>query len=404
MPLLMTVFRDLRPIAPALFLLWCLGVYLRLTLMAAAPLAPRIADDLGLGQSATGALTTLPLLMLAVAAIAGSFIVSRLGARRTAVLALLLLAGASAARGLSPSLPWILLATAAMGLGIAVLQPTLPAMVRENCAGQIALATAIYTNGMLVGEVIGAGLTLPLLIPISGDNWRIAIMLWSLPAIPLLLFLLRRPRHAADTQMALPGSWIPDWRDPLLWHLGLLMGATAALFFGTNAYMASILSVRDEDSLLAGGLLLFNSAQVLASLLMLVFARRLALRSGPIIVMMSTASLALLPFLLGGGWPALWFAFLVSLASGTQLILLLSLPPALAPRGGTAAMAAGMFTIGYGSCFLVPLLGGALADLLGDPRLALVPVILFGVAMSCNGRRLRTQMAERQRLSQEIDE
>lgn len=384
----------LRPMLPALLLLWALGVYLRLTLMAAAPLAPMIRAELGLGESATGALTTLPLLMLATAAMAGSFIVARLGVRNTACLALFLLAAASAARGLSPNLLWLLTATAVMGLGIAVLQPTLPAMVREHCAGRVALATAIYTNGMLVGEVIGAGLTLPLMVPLSGDNWRLAVALWSLPAVPLLLVLLRHGQQGAN---GIPVArdirqWMPRWRDPLLWRLGLLMGATAGLFFGTNAYMASILEARGEADLLAGGLLLFNTAQVVASLLMLALAGRLVLRSTPIVVMMATASLALVPFLLASGWPALWSGFLVSLASGVQLILLLSLPPALAQRGETAAMAAGMFTIGYGACFLVPLLGGALADSLSDPRLALAPVLLFGLLMCLQPHRLATDI------------
>jgi len=374
---------DLRPILPSLLLLWGLGIYLRLTLMAAAPLAPMIREELALGESATGALTTLPLLMLAAAAMAGSFIVARLGVRNTASLALFLVLAASAARGLSPNLLWLLAATAVMGLGIAVLQPTLPAMVREHCAGRVALATAIYTNGMLVGEVIGAGLTLPLLVPLSGENWRIAVALWSLPAIPLLFALLRHgDREDTATIKADIRQWMPRWGDPLLWRLGLLMGATAGLFFGTNAYMASILESRGEGDLLAGGLLLFNTAQVIASLLMLVLAGRLVLRSGPIILMMATASLALIPFLVASGWLALWFGFLVSLASGVQLILLLSLPPALARRGETAAMAAGMFTIGYGACFLVPLIGGALADSLSEPRLALLPVLLFGLLMS----------------------
>nr|WP_282571267.1 MFS transporter [Methylonatrum kenyense] len=385
---------ELRPLLPTLLLLWGLGVYLRLTLMAAAPLAPLIRAELGLGESATGALTTLPLLMLAAAAMAGSFIVARLGVRNTAWLALFVLAAASAARGLSPNLLWLLTATAVMGLGIAVLQPTLPAMVREHCAGRIALATAIYTNGMLVGEVIGAGLTLPLVIPLSGGNWRLAVALWSLPAVPLLLVLLRRREQADRTATVTRHirQWMPRWREPLLWRLGLLMGATAGLFFGTNAYMASILEARGEGDLLAGGLLLFNTAQVVASVLVLAFAWRLALRSGPIIVMMATASLALIPFLAASGWTALWFGFLVSLASGVQLILLLSLPPALAQRGETAAMAAGMFTIGYGVCFVVPLLGGALADSLGEPRLALVPVLVFGLMMCLQPGRLATDI------------
>lgn len=380
-----------RQLAGPFLLLWTAGVYLRLTLMAAPPLATRIADDIGLGQAATGALTTMPLLMLGAAAMAGSLVVALLGARRTIILALLVILAGSAGRGFAHTGFMLLLATAVMGLGIAILQPALPTMVRQWCPGRIALGTAVYMNGMLVGEVLGAGATLPVMLPLAGDQWRLALVLWSLPAGAVALAFLRR--GAKDGSASTPDRWMPPWQDPLVWQLGLLLGATAALFFGSNAYMASILGERGEEALLAPGLLLFNSAQVAASLLMLRYGGRWVNRGGPIFWLTAAGAAFLLPFLLLSGWTALWAAFLVSFTSGLLLILLMSLPPLLAPAGGTAALSAGMFTIGYATCFLVPLAGGVLADRLSSPGVALVPVILFSLVMLpvCRllGRRLR---------------
>mgnify|MGYP000386233174 CR=1 FL=1 len=51
---------------PVAVLLWLAGVYLRIPVLVAPPLAPFISNELALTQALTGALTTLPLLMLAI--------------------------------------------------------------------------------------------------------------------------------------------------------------------------------------------------------------------------------------------------------------------------------------------------------------------------------------------------
>ncbi|TVP61346.1 MAG: MFS transporter, partial [Halomonadaceae bacterium] len=85
-----------------LALLWLAGLYLRVPVLVAPALAPFMAADLGLSQTVVGALTTLPVFMLAIGALPGSLLIARYGPRNTLVLALLLVAVASAARGLAP--------------------------------------------------------------------------------------------------------------------------------------------------------------------------------------------------------------------------------------------------------------------------------------------------------------
>jgi len=46
---------------PVAVLLWLAGVYLRIPVLVALPLAPFISDELSLSQALTGALTTLPI-------------------------------------------------------------------------------------------------------------------------------------------------------------------------------------------------------------------------------------------------------------------------------------------------------------------------------------------------------
>ena len=361
-------------------LLWLAGLYMRLPILVAPALAPAIGDELGLSQTHIGALTTLPVLMLALGALVGSLLIMRLGPRNALAAALAVVGIMSAGRGLAQGPTLLLGASALMGLAIAVMQPSLPALLpRWLSPSRIALGSACYMNGMLMGEFIGAGLTLPVIMPLTGGSWRLTLLVWSLPAV-LIALLLMLPKTAArggddSTQ------WLPRLRDPLMWKLGLLLAGTASLFFGTNAYMASILEQRGELARLDTTLFSFNFAQVAASALMLWMARHWVGRRGPILWSAGLSVAAMLGFILVEGWVGVAFAVGMSFFAGILLILIVSLPPHLVPSAEAGRLSAGNFTIGYTVAFLVPLIGGVLADTSGS-ALAAVGFITLCTALT----------------------
>lgn len=114
-----------------LAILWLAGADLRLTVLAVPPLLPLIHRDLGLSEGAIGALSGLPVLLLGLAAIPGSLVIARIGARRAAVAGFLFVAATAAARGAGPSVAMLFGMTVLMGAGIAVVQPALPTLVAE---------------------------------------------------------------------------------------------------------------------------------------------------------------------------------------------------------------------------------------------------------------------------------
>lgn len=360
-------------------LLWLAGLYLRLTILVAPALAQHIADDLGLSQTGVGALTTIPVLMLALGALPGAKAIARFGPRHTLALALAIAGLASLARALSPDAWLLYLASAIMGLGIAMMQPALPALVPRWAPRRIALGTAVYMNGMLMGEFIGAGLTLPVVMPLTGYDWRLTLIVWSVPALAVAAGYLWTPAHDR-VRVAAETAWQPDWHDPLVWKLGGLLGAGASLFFGVNAYMGSVLDARGETERLALALGIFNASQVAASLLMLPMARDWVGRKGPVLVtvLLSVAALGL--FWSTTGWWSIAGAFILGFTTAVLLILLVALPPQLMGSVDAGRLAAGMFLIGYTLSFLLPLLGGFIADTTGRATLALAPLLAFGLA------------------------
>ena len=52
------------------------------------------------------------------------------------------------------------------------MQPSMPPLVRAWLPDRIGFATAVYTNGLLIGEVLPVALTLPLVLPLVGGSWR----------------------------------------------------------------------------------------------------------------------------------------------------------------------------------------------------------------------------------------
>src|SRR5947199_8931701 len=177
--------KRLQPLAAGswvpLGLLWLAGTALRLTILEVPPVLPAIHDDLHLDEKLVGALTGLPVLLLAAAAVPGSLLIARLGARRALVVSLALVAAAGAVRGVGPSTPLLLAMTVLMGLGIAVSQTSLPALVNKWCSDLVGLSTAVYSNGLLIGEIAAAALTVPLVLPLLGGSWQLSFLIWSLP-------------------------------------------------------------------------------------------------------------------------------------------------------------------------------------------------------------------------------
>lgn len=360
-----------------LALLWFAGLYLRIPILLAPPLAPRISADLGLSQAGAGALTTLPVLMLALGAVLGSLVVARLGSRNAVVAGLALAAVASMARGTAPPVLLLYVATALMGLGIAVMQPAMAALSDAWCPGFVALSVGVYMNGMYCGEFVSAGLTQLIVLPLAGGDWRLTMVYWSLPAF-VLMALVYLPRLAKPASTGAPVAIWPNWRSPLLWRLGLLLSGTSVLFMGTNAYMADI--VGSDGHELQQALFWFNASQILSSLIMIAAAQRLVMRRWPLIMTSIASALAGGLMLVFGGTLGLIVAFVLGMATAMQLTLLLMAAPYLAARGEVGRLTAGMFVIGYGLAFCVPLLGGLLAEAMRAPWLAMLMIVIYAAA------------------------
>jgi len=269
-----------------------------------------------------------------------------------------------------------MVASAVMGFGIAMMQPSLPALLpRWLEPRHLAIGSAIYMNGMLMGEFIGAGITLPVLMPLLDNSWRSTLLAWSLPAL-IVAATLFIPRRDFDKPVRKP-AWLPDWSNPLTLRIGLLLGMSGSLFFGLNAYMSNLLEQQGRFELLADALFWFNFAQLVASLIMLKMARSWVGRKGPIITTAIIAFSGTLGTVFLTGWWTIISATAMSVSAGILLIMLVALPPLLVTSQETGRLSAGNFLVGYTVAFTVPMIGGLLADWTGDARHAILFILAY---------------------------
>src|ERR1039458_2788468 len=162
-------------------LLWLAGTGLRLTILAVPPVIPLIHDGLTLNATQIGILTGLPSMLFAFAAVPGSLLIARLGVRTALVVGLGVTAIGGALRGAIPDVAWLYAMTIAMGAGVAIMQVTMPPAVRAWFPERIGFATAVYTNGLLIGEILPVALMLPLVLPLVGGSWQWGFVIWSVP-------------------------------------------------------------------------------------------------------------------------------------------------------------------------------------------------------------------------------
>ena len=365
----------------ALALLWLAGCCLRITVLAIPPVIPDIQRDLGLGQAAIGALTSLPVLLFAFAAVPGALLVARLGAARTVTLGLFVTAIGGALRAVSPGTSALFAATFAMGAGIAIMQPALPTVVREWLPQRVALGIATYSNGLLVGEAISASLTIPWALPLVHGDWRLSLAVWSVPVLAIAFVSFARPvRGEAHAGFAAARRWWPDWHDPLTWAVGLLSGYASSLYFATNAFLPGLLAARGRPDLLNAALSSLNWLQMPASFLMIVYGRRLTMRRWPFLVLAGTSLCAIVGLVAMPPASIALFAGVLGFCNAFLLVLTLAMPPLMAAPEDVPRLSAAMLLIGYLMAFGMPIVGGSAWDASHEPAAAFAPLLAYGIA------------------------
>ena len=155
--------------------------------------------------------------------------------------------------------------------------------------------------------------------------------------------------------------WWPDWKNPLIWLLGLTFGSNNSPFFGANAFLGDYLATKGETGVLGLALASLNGAQILALGFLIVMADRMQRRAWPFLLFG--------PVMLAGFLGLIFLPSPVAIVVSTGLIGIstaltmtptLALPALLVAPSDVPRTAAGMFTISYTCAIIIPTICGAL--------------------------------------------
>ncbi len=377
------------------FLLWLAGNGLRITILSVPPVIPLIRTDFGMSETQVGILTGLPPVLFACTAVLGSLLIARFGALSTLIAGLFVTAAGSALRGIAPDV-WLLYgATIVTGFGVAIMHPSLPALVRGWLPHRIGFGTALFTNGLLVGEILPVALTIPVVLPWLNNSWRESFMLWAAPvALIAVAIMLLAPRPSMSEQAKRNAQrWWPDWSDPLIWRLGIALGSVNAMYFSANAFLPDYLHHIGRQDLVSAALTALNVGQIPASFLLLAVAGRLERAIWPHIVCGAGSLAAIIGIAVLPGEGIVACAAILGFFAAAILILMLALPPLLAPPDDVHRVSAAMFTISYSCAVITPVFSGLAWDLTGVAWSAFVPLGLCAILLMALAPTIRLKRA-----------
>ncbi|ACI91862.1 major facilitator superfamily MFS_1 [Afipia carboxidovorans OM5] len=368
--------------ASASALLWICGVGLRLGVLAVPPVISLIQADLQMSGTEIGILSGLPVVLFAVAAAPGSRLVGWAGVRLTLATGLVVTALGSGLRALAPEVYSLYAATILMSAGIAIMQPAMASAVRQWMPDRAAFGTALYTSGLIVGEIVPVVLMLPVLLPLFDQSWRLGLLSWSAPLLVIAaVVLIFCPRGNGGASTAARGTWWPDLRSGLNWQIGLILAGASSVYFSTNAFLPAFLESVGHGSKVSVALTTVNVSQLPAVLLLVFLADWIQGKRWPLLAFCGLTVLGVLGVMVSTAW---WMialsAGVIGMASAAQLAIGLSLPPLLARNPDDVAhVIAAAFAISYSYTMGVSFVSGVAWDLAGAPVFAFIPIFIAGL-------------------------
>lgn len=375
---------------------------LRAPLVAVAPVAGLAADELGIGLSVVGLLTSIPVLCFALCAPIAIAVVRRGGTSFALTVALVGAIVGCLLRS-AGGLPLALVGTAVLGLFLTIGNIVVPLLIsREYPPHRAHLMTGIYTAAINVGTMTVTVATAPLAA--AGLGWRGAILLWAVfGAVAIGTWIAARGLRtafdpsttsitqpddpAAGSVLASSGTWI----------LAAAFAGQAFSYYGTTAWLPTLLEDNGYAVTAAGAIsAIFQVAGIAGALLVSFIMTRFSVLAG--VVFVGVAWLVLpIGFLIDPGLWAIWCVVAgLGQAGGLTVVFIM-----IAGYGGgerrVASRSGIVQGVGYGIAALGPIVIGGIHDATGGwtlPLLALLcSVLLFGIAGTVTALRQRAAAA-----------
>ncbi|WP_027925880.1 cyanate transporter [Pseudomonas sp. URMO17WK12:I12] len=354
-----------RPALWLMFSIMLVALNLRPSMAAVGPLLSSIRADIALSFSMASLLTMLPVMAMGLAMFFGLRVSQRFGEQRTVVLSLLIIGVATASRLFLDSAVELILSAVLAGVGIALIQALMPALIKARFSDNVALCMGLYVTSIMGGAAIAASFA-PLVMNQSG-SWRLGLAIWAALAVMALLLWsgLRGESTARSTQSTRRPSFFANSRA---WLLAIFFGLGTASYTCVLAWLAPYYVEQGWSEQHAGLLLGFLTAmEVLSGLVTPAIANRSRDRRLVLVVLLALIMAGFCGLILCLQQLSLLWPCLLGLGIGGlfPMSLIVSLDHLDDPQRA-GALTAFVQGIGYLIAGLSPLMAGMIRDQLGS--------------------------------------
>lgn len=354
-----------------------IALNLRPILAATGPLLETIQAHTGLSDRQAGLMTTLPIFVMGLCALWSGQLQRWLGGRVGICLGALVIAMACALRWALPTAGMLIATAVLSGLGIALVQALMPAVIKEQFSSRVGMLMGLYSTGIMGGAAVAAAVT-PSLAGQMG--WSASHGLWALPALLAAMLWWRqcRPLATPIATMSDSGASPVVWRSRRAWSLMLFFGIGTGAYTLVLAWLAPYYLQFGWSATQSGFLLAAVSVgEVCAGLLVSLCIHRFTDRRPLLLIVLALIAMALLGLLLVPQQGVVLITLLLSLGIGAlfPLSLIITMDHARSPQEAGALLG---FVQGGGYMLssVMPLIAGMLRG--GAAGLELAWLIMIG--------------------------
>lgn len=339
---------------------------LRPSMAAVGPLLSSIRADVPLSFSTASLLTMLPVMAMGLAMFFGIGLGKRLGEHRSIVLSLVMIGLATLSRLFLDSAAELILSAIAAGVGIALIQALMPALIKSHFRDNVSLFMGLYVTAIMGGAALAASFS-PF-IQVQTGSWRIGLAIWAVLAVLALLFWYAQRAALPPLPPAGAGPQESFFGNRRAWLLAIFFGLGTASYTCVLAWLAPYYVEQGWSEQNAGLLLGFLTAmEVVSGLITPAIANRRQDKRGVVAVLLVLIIAGFCGLILSPQHLTLLWPCLLGLGIGGlfPMSLILSLDHLDNPRraGGLTAFVQG---IGYLIAGVSPLIAGMIRDQLGS--------------------------------------
>ena len=146
---------------------------LRPSMAAVGPLLSSIRGEVPLSFSSAALLTMLPVMAMGLAMFFGMGLAKRFGEHRSIVLSLLVIGAATLSRLFLDSAMELIVSAIAAGVGIAMIQALMPALIKSRFSDNVSLFMGLYVTAIMGGAALAAAFS-PF-VQVQTGSWRIGL-------------------------------------------------------------------------------------------------------------------------------------------------------------------------------------------------------------------------------------